>query len=67
MLLIDQQISYFLERRLREAFENFLATVLDDCGISKGIANSPVHIMKPIFGTLDSQFQQYVAPGVVMT
>ncbi|KAL5282687.1 hypothetical protein ACFFRR_005643 [Megaselia abdita] len=63
----DQQISYFLERRLREAFENFLANLLEDCGIPRGIAGSPVHIMKPIFGTLDSQFQQYVAPGVVMT
>lgn len=63
----DQQIAYFLERKLRDAFEIFLGDILEDCHIPKRVAGSPVHIMKPIFGTLDSQFQQYVAPGVVMT
>ncbi|XP_061386051.1 ABC transporter G family member 20 [Musca vetustissima] len=63
----DRQISYYLERKLREVYGSFIKEVVSDCNYSPSLASIPVNMQEPIYGTEDMEFQRYVAPGVVMT
>ncbi|XP_054726104.1 ABC transporter G family member 23 [Anastrepha obliqua] len=65
--MTDQQIGYFIERKLREIFGSFIKSVLIDCNLPTGLGNIPIQFQEPVYGSVDSEFQQYVAPGVVMT
>lgn len=65
--MTDQQIAYFIERRLRGAFSTFMKNILRDCDLPTSLANTPIQFQEPIYGSLEIEFQQYVAPGVVMT
>lgn len=38
-----------------------------DCDLPVSLANLPVQFQEPVYGSFDIEFQQYVAPGVVMT
>lgn len=63
----DQQIGYFIERKLRDSFGSFVKNVLTDCNLPAGLGNIPIQFQEPVYGSFDIEFQQYVAPGVVMT
>lgn len=65
--MTDQQIAYFIERKLRDSFSKFMKSVLADCNLPTTLANLPVQFQDPVHGSFDIEFQQYVAPGVVMT
>ncbi|KAH8265045.1 hypothetical protein KR038_004913 [Drosophila bunnanda] len=63
----DQQVAYFMQRKLRDKFSTFMRSVVRDCNVSSAIVDLPVQFQEPIFGSTDIEFQQYCAPGVVMT
>lgn len=63
----DQQITFFLERKLRETFKEFAETLMLDCGFPKQLGNIPIQFEDPVYGTMDEEFTDFVAPGVVMT
>lgn len=63
----DRQISFYIERKLRDVYGNFVKDVVTDCNYPVNIASIPVNMQEPIYGTEDMEFQRYVAPGVVMT
>ncbi|XP_073823396.1 ABC transporter G family member 23 [Musca autumnalis] len=63
----DRQISYYLERKLREVYGTFVKDVVTDCNYPSSIASIPINMQEPIYGSEDMEFQRYVAPGVVMT
>ncbi|XP_017475203.1 PREDICTED: ABC transporter G family member 20-like [Rhagoletis zephyria] len=65
--MTDQQIGYFIERKLRDSFGSFMKGVLIDCNLPASLGNIPIQFQEPVYGSLDIEFQQYVAPGVVMT
>lgn len=65
--MTDQQIGYFIERKLRDSFGSFVKNVLADCNLPTGLGNIPIQFQEPVYGSFDIEFQQYVAPGVVMT
>ncbi|KAH8282766.1 hypothetical protein KR054_009621 [Drosophila jambulina] len=65
--MTDQQVAYFMQRKLRDKFSNFMRSVVRDCNVSSAIVDLPVQFQEPIFGSTDIEFQQYCAPGVVMT
>ncbi|XP_037949298.1 ABC transporter G family member 23 [Teleopsis dalmanni] len=65
--MTDQQIAFFVERKLRDKFDSFMKNVLADCDLPTSLANIPVQFQEPVYGSFDIEFQQYVAPGVVMT
>ncbi|XP_004530724.1 ABC transporter G family member 23 [Ceratitis capitata] len=65
--MTDQQIGYFIERKLRDSFGSFVKGVLTDCNLPTGLGNIPIQFQEPVYGSFDIEFQQYVAPGVVMT
>ncbi|KAH8324830.1 hypothetical protein KR074_007052 [Drosophila pseudoananassae] len=65
--MTDQQVAYFMQRKLREKFSAFMKSVVKDCNASAALVELPVQFQEPIFGSTDIEFQQYCAPGVVMT
>lgn len=56
-----------MERKLREHYQTFINDILTDCNIPQSVASIPINLLEPIYGSEDMEFQQYVAPGVVMT
>ena len=56
-----------MERKLRENFADFLKSILIDCDLPHSLADVPIQFQDPVYGSKDIEFQQYVAPGVVMT
>lgn len=63
----DQQLTYFLEKKLRETYREFAENMMTDCEMPRRLGNVPIRFEKPIFGTFDDEFTTYIAPGVVMT
>lgn len=63
----DQQITFFLERKLRQTFKDFAEALMVDCQYPKALGNIPISFMEPVYGSLDEEFTEFVAPGVVMT
>lgn len=56
-----------MQRKLRDTFSNFMNAVVHDCNVSAALVKLPVQFQDPIYGSTDIEFQQYCAPGVVMT
>ncbi|EDW12203.1 ABC transporter G family member 20 [Drosophila mojavensis] len=65
--MTDQQVGYFMQRKLRDTFSTFMNTVVRECNVSAALVKLPVQFQDPIYGSTDIEFQQYCAPGVVMT
>lgn len=63
----NQQISYFLERKLREIYRDFAQNLMIDCKLPIKLGNIPINFETPVYSTFDADFKQYAAPGVVMT
>lgn len=63
----NQQVAYFLERKLREAYGSFAQKLMTDCELPKALATIPVNFQKPVYSSFDADFQEYAAPGVIMT
>lgn len=63
----NQQVAFFLERKLREAYGSFAQKLMTDCQLPKALASIPVNFQKPVYSSFDADFQEYAAPGVIMT
>lgn len=63
----NQQNAYFLERKLREAYGSFAQKLMTDCELPARLATIPVNFQKPVYSSFDADFQEYAAPGVIMT
>ncbi|XP_034097636.2 ABC transporter G family member 23 [Drosophila nasuta] len=65
--MTDQQVAYFMQRKLRDKFSSFMNKVVEECNVSAALVRLPVQFQDPIYGSTEIEFQQYCAPGVVMT
>lgn len=63
----NQQVAYFLERKLREAYGMFAQNLMIDCELPKELAKIPINFKKPVYSSFEADFQEYAAPGVIMT
>lgn len=63
----NQQVAFFLERKLREAYGAFAQNLMSDCGLPRALATIPINFKKPVYSSFDADFQEYAAPGVIMT
>lgn len=63
----NQQVAFFLERKLHEAYRTFAQNLMADCELPKALASIPVRFEHPIYSSFDADFQEYAAPGVIMT
>uniref|UniRef100_A0A182QE61 Uncharacterized protein n=1 Tax=Anopheles farauti TaxID=69004 RepID=A0A182QE61_9DIPT len=63
----DQQITFFIEKKLLQTYREFAESLMSDCRLPKQLANIPITFETPIYGTFDEEFTDFMAPGVVMT
>ncbi|KAL9896184.1 ABC transporter oskyddad isoform 1-T2 [Glossina fuscipes fuscipes] len=63
----DQQIATLLFRDLVDTYYSFVDHQLSDCDINPGIARIPVIYQEPIYGAIIPSFNDFVAPGVILT
>lgn len=63
----DQQIGIILQRDLQLAYQNFTKDILRDCEHNEDLAEIPISFKKPIYGSNQPSFTDFVAPGVILT
>lgn len=63
----DQQLTFFLEKKLRQTYLEFAQNLMSDCEFPIKLGNIPIDFLTPIYGSYDGTYTDYMAPGVVMT
>jgi ABC-2 family transporter protein len=63
----DQQLTFFLEKKLRQTYQEFAEKLMADCQYPIKLGNIPMNFDKPIYGSYEGVYTDYIAPGVVMT
>jgi hypothetical protein len=63
----DQQLTFFLEKKLRQTYQEFTEKLMGDCNYPVKLGNIPINFEMPIYGSFDGIYTDYIAPGVVMT
>lgn len=63
----DQQIAFFVERKLRTSYQAFSEKLMTDCNLPMRLGNLPMRFFDPIFGKFESEYKEFIAPGIVMT
>lgn len=62
----NQQLTFFLQRKLYKAYKHYAETMLLDCNLPKKLDNFPIDFLTPIYGKEDADFKQSMAPGMIM-
>ncbi|XP_070505528.1 ABC transporter G family member 20-like [Chironomus tepperi] len=62
----DLQISTYLERRIYDVYKDYSESILTDCQLPKNLESIPIVFEKPIFGSLQSDFQHSMVPAFVI-
>lgn len=65
--MANRQIALHVEKKLYEIFFTTYENIMDECKISKKIAQLPVRFETPIFGSIDQKYSTFVAPGFLLT
>ncbi|XP_033125367.1 ABC transporter G family member 20-like [Anneissia japonica] len=68
--LTNQQIALSLEQTLSLAYQQFITDLLSSIKVPKinpEIAQLPLQFGSPIYGTQDSDFTDFMAPGVILS
>lgn len=63
----DQQLTFYLEKKLRQTYLEFSQGIMADCDLPLKLGNIPMDFTDPIYGSYDGVYTDYMAPGVVMT
>ncbi|CAG9797343.1 unnamed protein product [Chironomus riparius] len=63
----DQQLTFFLEKKLMQTYHEFIEKLMGDCKYPIKAGNIPIGFKDPIYGSIDGVYTDYIAPGVVMT
>lgn len=63
----DQQLTFFLEKKLRQTYLEFSENIMADCEFPIKLGNVPIDFLTPIYGSHDGVYTDYMAPGIVMT
>lgn len=62
----NQQLTFFLQRKLYDAFKEYSENLLIDCNLPKKLDNFPIVFLQPIYGTYEADFKQTMAPAMIM-
>lgn len=62
----NQQLTFFLQRKLYDAFVRYSENMLIDCNLPRKLDSMPIDFRKPIYGTYDADFKQTMAPAMIM-
>jgi hypothetical protein len=62
----NQQITYLIQARVAEAYQNFLIKFIESLKlpIDPSLLQSPIIMQEPIYGEKDPQFISFMAPGI---
>lgn len=64
----DLHLAMTLETTFRETFINFARNSLEELGYDRSLADLPIQMAKPIYGTLRKDgYLEFMAPGVVIS
>jgi len=63
----NQQLAFTLQLKLVEAFQKFLAQLVDSCDFPPDMASIPLVFDNPIYGTSQLTFTDFMAPGIILT
>ncbi|XP_018319126.1 ABC transporter G family member 20 [Agrilus planipennis] len=63
----NQQIGIILQRDLQLSYQDFAKDLLEACDTNPKIAEIPITFKKPIYGSSEPSFTDFVAPGVILT
>ena len=67
MDVTNQHIAFTLQLKLVEAFEGFMKQLVDCCEFPEAMASVPLVFDKPIYGTNELTFTDFMAPGIILT
>lgn len=62
----NQQLTFFLQRKLYDVYKEYAETMLVDCNLPKKLDNLPIDFLQPIYGTYEADFKQTMAPAMIM-
>lgn len=62
----DRQITAFVKQRLFETYEEFVESLMEDCGKSRKVANFPIKTFS-MFGSLKDESRRSMTPGVLIS
>ena len=63
----NQQLAFTLQLKLVEAFQKFLAQLVESCEFPADMASIPLVFDNPIYGTSQLTFTDFMAPGIILT
>lgn len=67
-ITIDLHLALALETTFRETFINFARDSLEELGYDRSLADLPIQVGKPVYGTLrKGGYLEFMAPGVVIS
>ncbi|KAK2575825.1 hypothetical protein KPH14_007203 [Odynerus spinipes] len=67
MDMSNQQIGQLLQRDLLYSYQDFAREVTIACDYNAKLTSIPIDFQQPIYGPLDPNFTDFVAPGVILT
>ncbi|KYN03411.1 PREDICTED: ABC transporter G family member 23-like [Cyphomyrmex costatus] len=62
----DMQIGRFMQQKLFHRFLEFYEDIMKDCKYSSKLASLPIRFEEPIYGTIDFNFSNYMAPTFIL-
>jgi ABC-type multidrug transport system permease subunit len=62
----DRQITFFLKQKLFDVFEEFIGSLMEDCGKSRRVGSTPIRI-ETVYGSLKDEMQRSMLPGIIVT
>ncbi|KAI4501773.1 hypothetical protein M0802_003108 [Mischocyttarus mexicanus] len=67
MDMSDQQIGLLLQRKILYSYLDFASEVSVACNYSDKLTSIPIGFKTPIYGPLEPNFTDFVAPGIILT
>ncbi len=65
--MTNQQIGYTIQLRLTEAYQSFAKDLLETCQMSSELIALPISFEKPVYGSNQPTFTEFMAPGVILS
>lgn len=65
--MTNQQIALTIQQSVMESFEKFVTILLKKFNRNPSLAQLPIVLSKPIYGTNDPTFTNFMAPGIILS
>ncbi|KAK7863239.1 hypothetical protein R5R35_001451 [Gryllus longicercus] len=67
MDMSNQHIGQMMKKDMLLTFQDFAGDILTSCNYSAQAANVPIRFNTPVFGSINPNFRDFAAPGVILT